>query len=69
MNKELMFVALGVGIGAMAFTDQGRKIMNTITSSPVLRALGESAVSTMTKKSESDTEVTSSEDADGEVAV
>lgn len=41
MNKELMLFTAGIGIGALAFTDQGRKMMNTITGSKLLPSLTE----------------------------
>lgn len=42
MNKELMLVATGIGIGALAFTDQGRKLMNAVMGPSFLPSLGES---------------------------
>lgn len=40
MNKEVMLLATGIGIGALAFTDQGRKLMTAVTNSPLLSGIG-----------------------------
>lgn len=44
MNKEVLLVATGIGIGALAFTENGRKLMNTLGGSgnSFLPSLGES---------------------------
>ena len=44
MNKEVLLVATGIGIGALALTDNGRKLMNTLggNGNSFLPSLGES---------------------------
>lgn len=39
MNKELLLVATGVGIGALMFTDQGKKLVQATMGNNFLPAL------------------------------
>lgn len=53
MNKEVLLVATGIGIGALAFTENGRKLMNTLGGSgnSFLPSLGESKSDNEPRKS------------------
>lgn len=44
MNRDAMLVALGVGVGALISTDQGRHILGTLAKTPIAQAIGESAM-------------------------
>ena len=41
MNRDAMLVALGVGVGALISTEQGRHIIGSLAKTPVAQALGE----------------------------
>lgn len=41
MNRDAMLVALGVGVGALISTEQGRHIIGSLSKTPVAQALGE----------------------------
>ena len=41
MNRDAMLVALGVGVGALISTEQGRGIIGSLARTPVAQALGE----------------------------
>lgn len=44
MNRDAMLVALGVGVGALISTEQGRHIIGSLAKTPVAQALGEGTV-------------------------
>ena len=41
MNRDAMLVALGVGVGALISTEQGRHFIGSLAKTPVAQALGE----------------------------
>jgi hypothetical protein len=41
MNRDLLMVATGVGIGALMFTEQGKKLMQATMSGALMPQLGE----------------------------
>ena len=45
MNRDAMLVALGVGVGALISTEQGRHIIGSLAKTPVAQALGEGTMS------------------------
>ncbi len=44
MNRDAMLVALGVGVGALISTEQGRHIIGSLSKAPLMQALGEGTV-------------------------
>lgn len=44
MNRDAMLVALGVGVGALICTEQGRTIIGSLTKTPIAQAIGETAM-------------------------
>lgn len=44
MNRDAMLMALGVGVGALISTEQGRHIIGSLAKTPVAQALGEGTV-------------------------
>ena len=53
MNRDAMLVALGVGVGALISTEQGRHIIGSLAKTTVAQAIGEgpkNLVKNITKK-------------------
>ena len=44
MNRDAMLVALGVGVGALISTEQGRTIIGSLSKAPLMQAIGEGTV-------------------------
>lgn len=54
MNRDAMLVALGVGVGALISTEQGRHIIGSLAKTPVAQALGEGTVNLFKNMSKED---------------
>lgn len=53
MNRDIMLVTLGVGVGALISSEQGRHIIGSLSKTPLAQALGEGVVNMFKNKDNS----------------